>query len=301
MLNSHSIVFVPDEIQILFEYSNNGIGLFEVFNEKMNENFSADDFVRLIEAKCPHNFHKYFDYKSFFESRQYPITDFKNLVNNLYCEIAQANNKKIFVDQTPWYGQRIDILNDLFPDAKYIHVVRDGRDVAISFARTPWWHDDISQNMERWNAEVGQILDSSAQILKKNQMLQVRYEDVVEQPEVELKHICNFLGIDFEDAMIDPATYIDYTKNSKLDDEMISSSNLNEWTKSKSTTTFKGSCYAWKNNTDFDFSDIPKHVVWRLKLLGYETQQPRFNVLINIYRILKKMGKKLKRLYRKGN
>lgn len=270
MLNSHSMIYVPGELQILFEYSNNGSRLHEIFKDNKNGRFAPKDFVDLIEARCPHKFHEYFDYRSFFEKQQYPIRSLKKLVNDLYSEIAESKHKKIFIEQTPWYGQRIDILNELFPDAKYIHIVRDGRDVAISFARTPWWHNDIGQNLERWYTEVRQIISSSTKILKPNQILQVRYEDFVEQPEIGLRRICGLLGVDFEDAMLDPATYIDYRLYRKSDAGNISSAALNEWSKNKAVPTFKGSLHAWKSYPDFDFSIIPKHISQYLQSLGYE-------------------------------
>lgn len=270
MLNSHSMICVPHELQILFEYSNNGARLYEIFKEKKNENCGPGDFIDLIETMCPHKFHEYFDYRSFFEKQQYPIRSLKKLVNTLYGEIAETKHKKIFIEQTPWYGQRIDILNELFPDAKYIHMVRDGRDVAISFARTPWWNDDIGQNLERWHTEVRQIIDSSNIILNPNQMLQIRYEDFVEQPEVELRRICEHLGVNFEYAMLDTATYVDYGLYSKSNARNVSSAALNEWRENKSAPIFKGSRYAWKSYPDFDFSIIPEHISQSLQMLGYQ-------------------------------
>ncbi|MFZ1547409.1 MAG: sulfotransferase, partial [Candidatus Nitrotoga sp.] len=270
MLNSHSKICVPHELQILFEYSNNGARLYEIFKKKKNEYLGPKDFVELVEARCPHKFHEYFDYRNFFERRQYPIRSLKELVNSLYSEIAESKYKKIFIEQTPWYGQRIDILNELFPDAKYIHMVRDGRDVAISFARTPWWHNDIGQNLERWHTEVRQIIDSSNKILNSNQMLQVRYEDFVEQPGVELRRICEHLGVNFEYAMLDTTTYIDYGLYSKSNARNVSSAALNEWRENKSAPIFNGSRYAWKSYLDFDFSIIPKHISQSLQALDYQ-------------------------------
>lgn len=293
MLNSHSKVCVPFELQILFENSNNGARLYEIFKEKKNENFGPEDFVDLIKTRSPYKLHEYFDYRSFFEKQQYPIHSVKELANHLFSEIAESKHKKIFIEQTPWQGQRIDILNELFPDAKYIHMIRDGRDVAISFARTPWWHDDIGQNLERWHTEIKQIIDSANQILKPNQMLQIRYEDFVEQPEIGLRRVCDFLSIDFENAMLDPTTYIDYGAYSKLSAGNIFSPALNEWSKNKSAPTFKGSRYAWKNYPGYDFSTMHPHIVKSLKSLGYDAQIPRFYVLAVIHFTLKKYFRKI--------
>lgn len=270
MLNSHPEIFVPDELQILFEYSNNGARLFEVFHENKNQYFGPEDFIGLIESVCPHNLHEYFDYRSFFENKKYPILCLRELVTNLFSELAASQHKRIFVEQTPWYGQRIDILDELFPDAKYIHIVRDGRDVAISFARTPWWHSDIGQNLKRWHAEVGQIIDSSNRILSPGQTLQVRYEDLVDAPETGLRRISEFLGVDFHEAMLDPATYVDYSVYSKTNEKNISSSALNEWSKVKAAPTFKGSRYAWRTYAGFDFSAMSPEVTEMLESLGYD-------------------------------
>lgn len=271
MLNSHSEICVPHELQILFETSNNGARLFEIFKEGRNVGYRASDFVKLIESRCPHKFHEYYDYRSFFERQHYPIMSLPELVNGLYGDIAVSRNKTIFMEQTPWYGQGIVILNDMFPDAKYIHIIRDGRDVAISFARTPWWHNDIGQNLERWCAEINQIINSAHQILRPNQFFQLRYEDVVEQPETIIRQICDFLGVVFEVTMLDPATFIDYGLYSRSKTESITSTALNEWSSNKKTPTFKGSLYAWKSYRDFDFSKIPENIRECLLSLGYET------------------------------
>lgn len=293
MLNSHSKVCVPFELQILFENSNNGARLYEIFKEKKNETFGPEDFIDLIKTRCPYKFHEYFDYRSFFEKQQYPIHNLKRLANSLFSKLAESKHKKIFIEQTPWQGQRIDVLNELFPDAKYIHMIRDGRDVAISFARTPWWHYDIGQNLERWHTEVKQIIGSSNQILNPNQILQVRYEDFVEEPVIGLMRICDFLGIDFEDAMLDPAAYIDYQLYSQIDIGNIISKAQNNWSKNKNVPTFKGSRYAWKNYPDYDFSSTPPHIVRSLKSLGYDAQMPRFYVLAVIHFRLKKYFRKI--------
>lgn len=271
MLNSHSKVCVPHELQILFENSNNGPRLYEIFKDKKNESFGSEDFIELIKNICPHKFHEYFDYRGFFEKQRYPARNLKELVNRLYAEIAESKNKNILIEQTPWYGQRIDILNELFPDAKYIHMIRDGRDVAISFLRTPWWHGDIEQNLERWSVEIKQIISSAEKLLNPNQILQIRYEDFVENPERYLMRICAFLGVEFEGSMLDPSTYIDYGLYRKSAIGATPSSAMNEWAKSKSEPTFKGSLYAWKNYTDFDFSTIPAHISQSLNSFGYET------------------------------
>jgi hypothetical protein len=65
------------------------------------------------------------------------------LAHDLFTDIARSKAKSYFIEQTPWHGQQLRSLNELFPHAKYIHLIRIGRDVAVSFSRTPWWSNDI--------------------------------------------------------------------------------------------------------------------------------------------------------------
>lgn len=270
MLNAHSNICVPHEIQILFEYSNNGKRLNEVFASGENLHLSSADYIALVAARCPHRFDLYFDYEFFFESLVYPIKDLKALVNALYEAIVASRQKTIFLEQTPWYGQRIDIINSLFPDAKYIHVVRDGRDVAISYAKTPWWHDSVEKNLERWAGEINHITEQAHNILKPAQMLMVRYEDLVDFPEKELRRCSLHLGVDFENSMLDPSNFIDYSQYSKISTKAISSSSLNVWKEEKSAAVFEGSRYAWKTSKNFSFQSITSQISQTLISLGYE-------------------------------
>jgi hypothetical protein len=269
ILNAHPQLCVPPEIQILFQYAGNGMRLHEVFEAGLHFEADANFFIQLIQQRCPHNLQDYFDYRSFFRNLKYPVLSLKELVGQFYAEIARSKGKTICIEQTPWYGQRIDILNELFPSAKYIHMIRDGRDVAISFARTPWWHDNIEHNLLRWAAEVDKIKSSCALMLKPEQVLVVRYEDFIGQPENELKRICEFLGVPFAPCMLEPQSNIDYQQFGKSSTAGISSAALNVWAASKSSVVFKDSVRAWTRSSDYDFSAIPERVTGCLNNLGY--------------------------------
>lgn len=270
MLNAHSKICVPHELQILFEYNGNGARLNEVFSSGESNDFSAQDFINLVEQRCPHRFDLFFDYANFFNRLKYPIVDLKRLVGDLFHEIAASKGKTLFAEQSPWYGQRIDLLNSLFPDAKYIHLVRDGRDVAISFARTPWWHNDVHQNLMRWQSEVENIMDASTRYLSSEQILHIRYEDLVHQPELMLQNICAHLDVEYESSMLNPANYIDYSQYSKINSAAISSGSLNAWKNSKNDSTFTDSCFAWKKTHAKEFTNISPNVAESLKTFGYE-------------------------------
>ena len=270
MLNAHSEICVPHELQILFEEGGNGKRLREVFESGDHARYEAEDYIKLIQERCPYRFQEYFDFGGFFRKRVYPETSFEKLATDLFTEVAQSKGKSYFIEQTPWYGQHLASLNGLFPRAKYIHVIRDGRDVAISFARTPWWSNDILENLCQWEREASAIFNCSLNILKPDQLLIVRYEDLVEDPEKTLIGVCSFLGVKFEPALLDSANYIRYESFLKDNLGEISSTALRQWESDSKKPTFTESVYSWKNHEGVDFRKAGDKVEKLLASLGYE-------------------------------
>lgn len=269
ILNSHSQICVPPETQLLCQYAGNGAGLHELFEAGAQFDGTAEQFIGYVQKRCPHKLHEYFDYASYFQAQHYPVTRLKEFMGDFYAAIATAKNKSICIEQTPWYGQRIDVLEDLFPTAKYIHMVRDGRDVAISFSRTPWWHNNIEHNLVRWAAEVDRIQRLSNRMLSPERILTVRYEDFVDAPHAKLEEICSFLGVAYEPSMLDAQDNIDYHQLGKMSSAPISSLAMNQWRAEKQSPVFKDSVQAWRNFAGYDFAATPAHVKECLARQGY--------------------------------
>lgn len=270
VLNAHSQVCVPVELQIAFEESNNGARLAEIFKSGMNLMFRAEDYTRLLEERCPNDLARYHDYFDFFNRCPYPILSLQWLLTELYTDIAYSKGKSIFAEQTPWYGQNIKLLDQLFPRAKFIHMVRDGRDVAISFTRTPWWHKDANLNLERWTSEVNKIERDGAPLSNKR-MLTIRYEDLVLRPEEVTRSVCNFLGIEFEETMLKTENHIDYSQYSKIPyDNVLTSPAYQKWKAEKKNAFFSENIYGWRSNKQFSFNNVSEATKEMLRHFGYE-------------------------------
>src|SRR3546814_17783449 len=61
-----------------------------------------------------------------------PIRDYRDFVDAIFRCYADAQGKPRWGDKTPFYTPDIDIIRRVFPDAKIVHLVRDGRDVVLS-------------------------------------------------------------------------------------------------------------------------------------------------------------------------
>jgi Sulfotransferase family len=108
------------------------------------------------------------------------------------------------------YMQHLPLLERLFPDALYVHLIRDGRDAAVSFLGMPpgivtrsWAHPETAADFAcQWRSEVEAARGLGVRV-GADRYLEVRYEAFVADPAAELERICAFAGLPFEPAMLD--------------------------------------------------------------------------------------------------
>jgi Sulfotransferase family len=122
---------------------------------------------------------------------------------------AADRGKERWGDKTPMYMQYLPLLEELFPRAQFVHLVRDGRDVAVSFLAMPegvvtrtWAHPtSVADFACEWRTEVEAAQRLGARV-GPEWYLEVRYETLVAEPERELKAICAFAGLPFEPDLL---------------------------------------------------------------------------------------------------
>lgn len=137
--------------------------------------------------------------------------DYAGFVSRLYSLRGQKNHKPLSGEKTPDFCRKIPMLHTLFPTARFVHIIRDGRNTALSTlswasgSKGPgkWslWKEDPVGTCAlwwRWQAGTGQ---RDGEILGHAHYLQVKYEALVENPEKTLRAIALFLGIPYSDAM----------------------------------------------------------------------------------------------------
>lgn len=263
VLNAHSKICIPHELHFIVHR-----GLYEKYLTGEAQRFGADDFINFIRERCPYNFDQYFDYVSHFKNLRYPQQNLRILLTGLFDNMCNAAGKDVFLEQTPWHGLHLNTLKGLFPDMKVIHLIRDGRDVAISFARTPWWSKDIMANLERWGNEAN--LAHTFCLENPESSIELRYEDLIVQPEVALNKILRLFSLNFEQNMLDPENLFDYLPLFKGDTIEVQSDQFKRWGREKKSIFFSGSIYGWKKREDNAFDVMSEKVKEALIQFGYE-------------------------------
>ena len=134
---------------------------------------------------------------------------------------AERQGKPRWGDKTPLYMQHLPLLERLFPRAAYVHLVRDGRDAATSFLEVPdgimtagWGHPrDAAGFAAQWATEVRAARALGARVGPARH-LEVRYEALVAAPGEELRRVCAFAGLEYDDGMLG---YVGRTDSARKD------------------------------------------------------------------------------------
>jgi hypothetical protein len=134
----------------------------------------------------------------------------------VYEACADAAGKPRWGDKTPMYMRHLSLLEKLFPDAQYVHLVRDGRDAALSFLQMPegtftrtWAHPSTpAQFACLWRKEVRDARTLGRRV-GASRYFEVRYEALVEDPEATVRAICAFAALPYEPAMLDYTGAVD--------------------------------------------------------------------------------------------
>jgi hypothetical protein len=118
---------------------------------------------------------------------------------------AQKFGKERWGDKRPAYYGFMDELDRLFPDAQFIHVVRDGRAAVASYKAKMAFprSDDGIRGIATWVRAVDAARASGAK-LGPQRYLEVRYEDFIAEAEREMRAVCAFLGEEFHPEMCQP-------------------------------------------------------------------------------------------------
>lgn len=199
MLNSNpEIIASPENEFVIHSYS-------PFINKNFNDPAVVDSFIDLFNQ----NFNRVISiWKPLPELKadiaQATDKSFANVCKLAYLNypFSQKNKSTVqwVIDKNPSYSLHIDVLNEIFPQSKYIIIVRDYRDNIISRRKYSDQNVPIHKLAADWNYYYERIFLSLA---KNNIPFHlIRYEDLAGQPTDSLKSLCTYLGVDYSDEML---------------------------------------------------------------------------------------------------
>ncbi|MCP3932316.1 MAG: sulfotransferase [Bacteroidetes bacterium] len=186
-------------------------------------------------------------------SREFPdiVQRSSDVYTIFLLQVTQANSKTIPCEQTPGYLYYVNEIQARLPDSKFIHIVRDPRDVLLS-QKKKWQSQSLKKEnpalFEKirlwvnyhpvttsliWRAAIKR---SSLQS-EKSSFYNVRYEDIGQNPEKELRSICKFLNINYTAEMLNVSRAGSSIKNYNAEEKGVDSARESHWLQDGLTNT----------------------------------------------------------------
>ena len=192
-----------------------------------------------------------------------------------YCLYAERRGKSRWGDKTPIYCRHINAIRRVLPEARFIHIIRDGRDAAMSLRRmwfSPGW--EIETQASYWR---DCVLAARRAGVGRSDYLEVRYEDLVLNTRETLEQICTHVELQFEVAMLAyyeqaPERLSEHKGRSTPDGKIFLTQEQRISQQQRTTQPPDPSCvFAWKQTMDAEevqkFSRVAGDL---LRELGYE-------------------------------
>jgi hypothetical protein len=189
ILNAHPDVAVPPESRFVVELHR-------------SDEVQVDDFLARLDAH-----QRWISWNTPIEDVRAQLSGmttvaYTEAIEAAFVAFAKNRNKKRYGDKTPRYIENIPLLARLWPDARFVHLVRDGRDVALSYADVPFGPSTVAKAAVLWKERVVLGMQQGRPLGPKR-YTELRYERLLANPQEEIEALCSFLDLDFDPVMLD--------------------------------------------------------------------------------------------------
>lgn len=133
--------------------------------------------------------------------------------------IPPADSTTIWGDKSPSYVRHVPLLVQHFPGARVIHIVRDVRDYCLSIRRA--WGKNMLRAAQRWQDDVSKCRNDGSEI--PDAYLEIRFEDLLTNPAEVLGRASAFIGLEFDDRMLQPGAQTENLGDAKGMDGVLRS------------------------------------------------------------------------------
>src|SRR3954447_3488570 len=106
------------------------------------------------------------------------------------------------LERTPNNAERMDLVADIYPDGRAVHIIRDGRDVTRSLLSMAWGPNTVAEAAKTWRRAVETARAAGPQM---KAYVEVRYEELLANPKDTFAQILSGLGLSVDPAVVDAA------------------------------------------------------------------------------------------------
>jgi hypothetical protein len=121
-------------------------------------------------------------------------------IRAFYRLYAEKQGKPRWGDKSPGYVRTMTLLQDALPEARFIHMIRDGRDVAMSLVPREWGPKTYAGAADLWRRRIQKARDQAP---KLRHYMEVHYEELITDQEPVLRRVADFLELPWDPVMLD--------------------------------------------------------------------------------------------------
>lgn len=206
MLNAHPEIAIPhDSAELWFDYRDKAGSVYDSLNgarqvARMVEDLLKEPRIKAWQTELRRE-----------ELLAEPLPgNFAAVMRRFHEVFARAHGKRMWGDKNTGTLVALDVLNRDFPDCRFIHIVRDGRDCALSHMSKEYvyGYENVLRSAVEWREQT-LLCRKMGAMLPSDRYLETRYEDLIQTTEVELRRICAFLGVAYAPQMMDYHEQVD--------------------------------------------------------------------------------------------
>ena len=199
LLNTHEQVVIPPEALFVMTLYSKYSQRYR-WPKKLKEKFFDDLWVEKWLDKWSLDKDKLYDC-ILQTAENTTFSDLCKIVYNEYAGSKKIKKNILIGDKNPQYSLFVNELHQVFPEAKFIHIVRDFRDNIVSFKNVRFDLNStiaLAYRWRRYNKEINKLKERIP-----HKFYTLRYEDLINEPEQKLNELCGFLSIEYTPQMLD--------------------------------------------------------------------------------------------------
>ena len=187
--------------------------------------------------------------------------NYASVVAAFHRAYAQSKGKPLWANIDIATLEQLHRANEWFPQARFVHIYRDARDVALSNQSMPYGRGNLAECADLWSRRLTTNF-RMGRIVGPNRYMSIAYEDLVNQPKKTLVGLCSFLGVPFSESMLQFAA----DAEAKVPEDT-------RWLwPNLAGPLDRSATYRWKDHMSTNKRIVVEHYAGSLlKELGYET------------------------------
>jgi Sulfotransferase family len=156
-----------------------------------------------------------------------------------WLQRATDPGSRFVIEKSPWHLTDVQLIAELLPDARFVHVVRDGRDVAVSLvaARRSWSAEGDSRPASTVREAAGLWARAMSQgevarVLVGERLLELRYEDLLRDPRAGCRRLFAHCRMLHDERLVEgavAATDLERSERPRGEDRPLRGGRTGDW------------------------------------------------------------------------